>query len=179
MLFLYINISEFVSKSEGFGINTDIFETNIINLVFVIGVLIYYGKPLINDILKNRKENILRSLQEADNKFREASENLEFAKKNFEEAKLKSEQIKTNGLSISSQTSKKLIESIENDIKRIKENTLSTVKFEEEKSINEICQKLNSLAFLKATEFLKKRLNSSIQKKFVSQNIEKLSLFRK
>lgn len=34
----------FLSKHEGFGLNTDIFETNIINLSVVIGVLIYYGR---------------------------------------------------------------------------------------------------------------------------------------
>lgn len=33
-----------VSHSEGFGINTDLFETNILNLSVVIGVLIYYGR---------------------------------------------------------------------------------------------------------------------------------------
>lgn len=34
----------FVSHSDGFGINTDIFETNILNLSVVIGVLVYYGR---------------------------------------------------------------------------------------------------------------------------------------
>lgn len=39
-----INMLFFVSETEGFGINTDIFETNILNLSVVIGVLIYYGR---------------------------------------------------------------------------------------------------------------------------------------
>jgi hypothetical protein len=39
-----INICSFVAESEGFGINTDLFETNILNLAVVIGVLIYYGR---------------------------------------------------------------------------------------------------------------------------------------
>jgi hypothetical protein len=30
--------------SEGFGINTNLFETNILNLSVVIGALVYYGK---------------------------------------------------------------------------------------------------------------------------------------
>ena len=38
------NINVFTIISEGFGINTDIFETNILNLSVVIGVLIYYGR---------------------------------------------------------------------------------------------------------------------------------------
>ena len=39
-----INMLAFVSHSEGFGINTDVFETNILNLSVVIGVLVYYGR---------------------------------------------------------------------------------------------------------------------------------------
>lgn len=34
----------FLSEEEGFGINTNLFETNILNLSVVIGVLIYYGR---------------------------------------------------------------------------------------------------------------------------------------
>lgn len=39
-----INAFAFISMSEGFGINTDIFETNILNLSVVIGTLVYYGR---------------------------------------------------------------------------------------------------------------------------------------
>lgn len=38
-----INIIGFTA-SESFALNTDIFETNILNLSVVIGVLIYYGR---------------------------------------------------------------------------------------------------------------------------------------
>lgn len=40
----YINILPLLSERSGFGINTDIFETNILNLSVVIGFLVYYGK---------------------------------------------------------------------------------------------------------------------------------------
>jgi F-type H+-transporting ATPase subunit b len=40
----YLNLMTLISKEENFGINTDIFETNIINLSIVIAVLIYYGR---------------------------------------------------------------------------------------------------------------------------------------
>lgn len=40
----YINLINFIAEEESFGINTDIFETNILNLSVVIGVLVYYGR---------------------------------------------------------------------------------------------------------------------------------------
>lgn len=44
MIISNINVYSFVAESEGFGVNTDLFETNILNLAVVIGVLIYYGR---------------------------------------------------------------------------------------------------------------------------------------
>jgi F-type H+-transporting ATPase subunit b len=44
MIFNNINLLGLISEREGFGINTDIFETNVLNLSVVIGVLIYYGR---------------------------------------------------------------------------------------------------------------------------------------
>jgi F-type H+-transporting ATPase subunit b len=41
----YINLINLFA-SNGFGFNTDIFETNILNLSVVIGVLIYYGRAI-------------------------------------------------------------------------------------------------------------------------------------
>jgi F-type H+-transporting ATPase subunit b len=129
----------------------------------------------LGDSIKSRKETILKNLQDADNKFKEAEENLSFAKKNFESAKLKAEQIRNQGNLLSLQTTKALLEAVEEDIKRLKISNLAIIKLEEEKSINEICQKLNQFAMNEAIEKINKRINSSIQKKIISQNIEKLS----
>ena len=46
MTILTNNLISLISHSEGFGINTDILDTNVLNLAVVIGVLIYYGRPL-------------------------------------------------------------------------------------------------------------------------------------
>ena len=56
---------------QEFGINTNILETNIINLTVVIGVLIYVGGDVLNSLLKTRKENILKSLTDAEQKYQE------------------------------------------------------------------------------------------------------------
>lgn len=171
----YINLLTLLSEREGFGINTDIFETNILNLSVVIGFLFYYGKSVLTDIVKSRKETILKNIQDAENKFREAEEKLLLAKNNLDNAKLKADQIRTQSSILSSETAKNILKSIEEDIKRLKMSNLSTIRLEEERSINEVCQKLSELALNKAVEKLEKKLNSNIQKKIITQNIDKLS----
>lgn len=46
-----INMLAFISHSESFGINTDVFETNILNLSVVIGILVYYGRAAFTECL--------------------------------------------------------------------------------------------------------------------------------
>ena len=52
-----IRIFTILSETKNFGINTDVFETNILNLAVVIGVLIYYGRTAfsIRSNIKNLK----------------------------------------------------------------------------------------------------------------------------
>jgi F0F1-type ATP synthase membrane subunit b/b' len=77
---------------------------------------------------------------------------------------------------LSSQAAKALIEKVEEDINRLKASNLSLIKLEEEKSINDICQKLSQFAISKSIEKINKRINSTSQKKIISQNIEKISV---
>lgn len=68
-----------------------------------------------------------------------------------------------------------MITAVEDDIKRLKLSNLSIIKLEEEKSVNQLCQKLTQLALLQAREKINKKMNASLQKKIIIQNIEKLS----
>lgn len=68
------------------------------------------------------------------------------------------------------------MDAVEEDINRLKLSNLSIIKLEEEKSINEICQKLSQFAISKSIEKINKRINSTSQRKIISQNIEKISI---
>lgn len=49
-----VNILHLISNHNGFAINTDIFETNIVNLSVVIGILVYYGRIVLDTLKFNR-----------------------------------------------------------------------------------------------------------------------------
>lgn len=129
----------------------------------------------LGDIIKNRKETVVKNLKEIENKVQKSEEILANAKANLEIAKNKAEQIRQQGKTLSIQTSKSILYAIEEDIKRLKNANLSTIKMQEKKYISIICQKLSLLAFKKACENLNKRLNPKLHKKLVSKNIEKIS----
>lgn len=172
----YTNLFIFISEHKGFGINTDIFETNVLNLSVVLGFLFFYGKKALSDIVISRRETILKNIQEAEIKFKEAENSLLIAKNNLNNAVKKAEDIRFQGLNLSKQTKLALLESIKEDIKRIKNENVSILKFEEGKAINEVFLKLNNTCLEIAMENISKKLTLSFQKKIILKNINKLSL---
>lgn len=131
---------------------------------------------MLGDIINSRKENILKTLSEAENRFKEAEQSLKFAKENFENAKMKADQIRSQGTIVSVQATKAILNTIDEDIRRLKSSNLSLIKLEQEKSVNEICQQLSRFALLKAIEKIDKKINYNLQKKFITQNIELFSI---
>lgn len=92
----------------------------------------------LSDLINGRKSLIAKSLQEAESRFNEAEKNLLLSKENLLAAESRAEEIRKQALALSVQTSKQLLDSVEEDIKRLKLMNLSFVRFEEEKSIVEV-----------------------------------------
>lgn len=165
-----------LAENDGFGINTNLLETNVLNLAVVIGILFYFGKDLLLDTLKNRKEAILKSLQDSVEKKMEAVDNLNAAKLQFQKAKEKSEEIRSQGFVLARQNSDKFLDRMEDNVKRIEEAKFFTIRFEEEKAITEVCKKVSSSALQQALDKLTVSMNPSLQKRIFNRNID---LFKK
>nr|ANA57004.1 CF0 subunit I of ATP synthase [Pyramimonas parkeae] len=156
---------------EGFGINTNLLETNVLNLAVVIGVLVYFGGDVLTSLLKNRRELILKSLNDAEERYQEAIAKLEKAKAQLETAKTKAEEIRAQSLVTASKGSTNLLERAEEDIKRLEEAKQVSLRFEEEKAIQEVCEQVRELAFEQAVQKVKKRLDVNLQRRVIDLNI--------
>ena len=69
-----------------FGFNTNLLETNVLNLSVVVAVVVIYIGDALKSLLANRKQTILNNFQEADKRALEAENRLKEAQKQFEEA---------------------------------------------------------------------------------------------
>jgi len=57
----------------GFGLNFDVLEANLINLTILIGVLFYFGRKVVGNILSERRANIEAAIKEAEQRQKEAA----------------------------------------------------------------------------------------------------------
>ena len=79
----------------GFGINSNILDTNIINLIVVLGIVFYFGRDFLISLLDSRQKTILANLQDADVKYNTLVETLNKAEEQLKAAQAQAETIRT------------------------------------------------------------------------------------
>nr|YP_009825462.1 ATP synthase CF0 subunit I [Botrychium lunaria]QIU83277.1 ATP synthase CF0 subunit I [Botrychium lunaria] len=162
----------------GFGLNTNILEINLINLGVVMGVLIYLGKGVcashpseLTNLLGNRKRTILSTIRDAEERYREATDRLEQARTRLQQAEVKADEIRSNGLARMEREKRDLINAADEDSKRLEESKNSTIRFEEQRAIEQVRQQVSRLALERALESLSSRSNSGSCSRIIDYHI--------
>lgn len=163
------------SPLGSFGLNFDIIETNILNLAVVLGVVVYLGGDILTSLLNERKSKILQTLQSADERFLEAQEKLAETKEKVAIAQKKALEIREQGDKTAIQAAKTLFERTEDDIRRLEEGKQASLRFEEEKAMNQVKQQVITLSLERAFTQLRTKMDSSIQRRLIDTNINKLN----
>jgi F-type H+-transporting ATPase subunit b len=134
-----------IAESEGIGLNTDILETGVINILALVGILIYAGKDFLGSLLEERKTTIVKGVQDAEDRLNEAQKRLSEAEKQLNQANLVISEIKNETVT----TKKILLESdafaAKKDLKIRFERALATFRSKERQIFLEIKQQIISL----------------------------------
>ena len=146
---------------HGFGINTNVFETNIINLAAVIGVVISFVGSNLTAILEDRKKTIVNNLQEANQRALEAAEKLNLAKTQLESAKKKAKEIREEGISRASQEINTVVNQHEIRIAKLQEFKEETLSFYQQKAFKEAYLYVISRIMTRVRERLNTGLDST------------------
>jgi F-type H+-transporting ATPase subunit b len=134
-----------LANEEGISLNLDIFETGLLNILALVAILIYTGRDFLGSLLEERKNTIVKSLQDAEDRLKEAEKRLNEAKKQLSQANLVIGEIKNETIA----TKKLLLESdafeAKKDLKIRFERALATFRSKERKIFIEIKQQIISL----------------------------------
>lgn len=146
---------------------------------FIGGKYIVYLTTLLSDIINERKETVLRSLREAENKALEAAERLEIAKKNYTLAESKEKKIRTQGEKSCILAKEALYESLAADLSRIEQSTSFSLRLKQKEYSLDLYNKLLDKSFSFATNTYSKYLtNKRYKKKKFFKKIERLYRMR-
>jgi F-type H+-transporting ATPase subunit b len=134
-----------LAEHEGIGLNLDILETGLLNIIALLAILVFTGRDFLGSLLEERKTTIVKSVQDAEDRLNEAQKRLDEAKKQLNQANLVISEIKNETIS----TKKILLESdafqAKKDLKIRFERALATFRSKERQIFLEIKQQIISL----------------------------------
>ena len=133
------------NEKGGIGLNLDILETGLLNILALIAILIFTGKDFLGSILEERKSTIVKSVQDAEDRLNEARKRLSEAEKQLSQANIVISEIKNETIA----TKKVLLEAdayqAKKDLKIRFERALAAFRSKERQIFLEIKQQIISI----------------------------------
>ena len=160
--------------TQGFGLNFNLFETNILNLAVVIFGLYKFLPNFLGGILERRRASILSDLKDAEERLKDASTALSNAKKELASAEDKAAKIrsdcKVRAEAIRSESEKRTVE----EMARIKDGAASDLNAEAARVSSQLRREAAQMAIDKALAALPGRLDKKTQDQFLNQSINNM-----
>nr|WOC91385.1 CF0 subunit I [Utricularia graminifolia] len=154
-----------------FGFNTDILATNLINLSVVIGVLLFFGKGVLTDLLDNRKQRILNAIQNSEELRGRAVEQLENARSRLRKAEREADEFRVNGYSEIERDKRNFLNSTYKTLEKLENSKNETIQFEQQRAINQVRQRIFHQALQGALGTLNSCLNNELHLRTINANI--------
>nr|YP_010129681.1 ATP synthase subunit b [Chonemorpha megacalyx]YP_010705036.1 ATP synthase CF0 subunit I [Chonemorpha eriostylis]QPZ49239.1 ATP synthase subunit b [Chonemorpha megacalyx]WCQ78605.1 ATP synthase CF0 subunit I [Chonemorpha eriostylis] len=158
-------------SAGSFGFNTDILSTNLINLSVVLGVLIFFGKGVLSDLLDNRKQRILNTIRNSEELRGGAIEQLEKARARLRKVEMEADQFRVNGYSEIERERLNLINSTSKTLEQLENYKNETIQFEQQRAINQVRRRVFQQALRGALGTLNSCLNNELHLRTISANI--------
>lgn len=89
----------------------------------------------------------------------------------MDRAKIKADEIRVNGFSQIEREKKELVNAADQDSKRLEDSKNATIRFEEQRAIEQVRQQVSRLALERALEALNKRLNNELHSRVIDYHI--------
>nr|YP_009932405.1 ATPase I subunit [Rhammatophyllum gaudanense]QNR91547.1 ATPase I subunit [Rhammatophyllum gaudanense] len=158
-------------SAGSFGFNTDILATNPINLSVVFGVLIFFGKGVLNDLLDNRKQRILNTIRNSEELREGAIQQLENARARLRKVETEADRFRVNGYAEIEREKLNLINSTSRTLKQLENYKNETILFEQQRTINQVRERVFQQALQGAIGTLNSCLSNELHLRTINANI--------
>lgn len=159
------------AESGGFGLNFNLFETNLINLAILIGVLFYLGRNIVTNILTERKKGILEAIAEAETRQRQAAEALADQQQKLAQAQAEAERIRKEAQTTGQAAKESILAQAVKDEENLRKKASEDLNTETERVVAELRQRVTELAIQKVESQLTSILDESAQQELVNNSI--------
>lgn len=163
------------TEEGGFGLNFDILETNLINLIIIIGVLIYFGGKFLGKTLSTRRSAIAAAITEAEQRKQEAAKALAEQQQKLAQAQAEAKQILVEAETMAQRSRQAILAQAQVDVERLRATAAQDLSTQETRVMRELQQRVAALAIARTESELPQRLNDEVQRRLVDASITMLS----
>jgi len=167
---------------HGFGFNTNLLETNVLNLRVVLRVVVKVVGDALRALLDQRRQMILSTLQEADKKKNILQQQLETAKESVKIARITAEEIRTQSIQAVEQENYAIEEKLKKDLELLEQSSNQAIELERQRAIQSVAQQVATLALKNAEDRLTISINPGGPSHLKHKDLNKLHVqetFRK
>lgn len=166
----------YLASTENFevSLNTDLFETNIINLGLLIVLLFIVIKNFLTDVLSTRKKKIVEALEKAETRLVDSQKRYNEAKKQLSQVDLVVQEM-NNQMEITKQNIvKSKWNQAQDDLSKRFILAIEVLRSREKKIFNEVIKQISQKALTRATIKLKNELDGGKQSEIITLKLEQL-----
>jgi F-type H+-transporting ATPase subunit b len=156
------------------GINFNIFETNLVNLLLLGGGIFYLGSQALSESLTDRQEKILSTIQDSEERLKAAVQRLEESEKQLTQSQIAITSLKSEAEATAKQVKSAILADGKNEIERLSSTAKSNIATIEAKVRKQISEYVVTLALQRVTLQLEGKLGANLQQQIIDQNISKL-----
>lgn len=171
--FLFLAAAHSEAES-GFGLNLDILDTNLINLALLVGILFYYGKPIVSNILSERRSKIVAQIGEIEQRQKQAEATLAAEQEKLKQAEATAAKIRAEAETNAQKARASILAQGEKEVERLKAMAGQDLSSEEQRAIAELKQRVAALAIERVKSQLSNILDDSAQVKLIDSSIAQL-----
>ncbi len=168
------NLILFAAEDSGFGLNSNILETNLINILIILAALVYFGKGFIGKILSQRLENIETAIKDAESRKLLAVEQLADSQQKLTKIQAECDRLKIQAEVDAKTASNAILATIAGDIERLKVSAAQELSTEQEQVIKQLRHQVVQKSLLQVKAYFDRGLSDSTQQVLVDRSISLL-----
>jgi len=168
-------LNSFSTQISDVSLNTDIFETNLINITILAGGLYYLLSGALSESLSERQQRILCSIQESEERLQEATTRLTESETQLAQAQIVIESIQKDAEVTANQVKSSILTDGKSEIERLTATAKAQIGTIEARVRKQIADYVATLALQRITMQLEGKLNKGLQQQIIDRNISKLA----
>ncbi len=166
--------TEAVAKAEhqgGFGLNLDIFETNLINIVILVGILVYFGRKVLTNILTELRLNIETEITQAEARSQEAAVALSKSQEQLTQAQAEAQRIRQAAEENAKTAREAILAQAARDVENLKETSMRDLDNQRERALAELREQVVGMALGKVESELRTGVADDAQHTLIDRSI--------